>query len=118
MDILQAIPMADTWGMHGDLSGGWWIPMMVMMVLFSGAVIIGAGWLMRGSVACWPWMRRRTETPTETPTDVLDRRLAHGDISVEDYQARRRVLADDASQPDGAPNDEALMAPGVREESQ
>jgi putative membrane protein len=117
MDILQTIPVADTWGMHGDLSAGWWLTMMVIMALFWGAIIIGAGWLMRGSFNCWPWMGRRTETTPETPADVLDRRFAHGDISAEDYQARRRLLAEDAAEPNGGPKDEALTAPGVGERS-
>jgi putative membrane protein len=125
MNIPQTIPVADTWGMHGGLGAGWWTGMVIMMVLFWGVIIIGAGWLIRGGsnrgpwgFDCWPWMGRQTEPPTETPTDVLERRFAQGAISVEDYQARRKVLADGVTRPDRAPKDEALTAPGGREGSQ
>ena len=118
MDIPQTIPVADTWGMHGDLGAGWWVAMVIMMLLFWGVIIIGVGWLMRGGFDCGPWMGRRTEPPTETPTDILERRFAQGAISVEDYQARRKVLADSAAPPNGAPKDEAPTAPGAREGSQ
>ena len=49
MNIAQAIPLADTWGMHGDVGAGWMILMMSLMVLFWGAVIFGIVWLIRGA---------------------------------------------------------------------
>ena len=97
MDVATAIPLADTWGMHGDdVGAGWMIVMMVVMVLFWAAVILGIVWLVRGSAGGWPGWRR--ETPTEgqrreTPTEVLERRFAEGAISAEEYRARRDVLA-------------------------
>ena len=93
MNIVQSIPLADTWGMHGDVGAGWWILMMVVMVLFWGAIIFGVVWLLRGAADGRP--RRRSESPT----DVLERRLADGAISVEDYQARREVLVSGGAEP-------------------
>jgi putative membrane protein len=85
MNLAHTIPLADTW-----IHGGWgW--MSVMMVLFWGAVIFGVVWLIRGAA----WGRSVPETPvsTESPTEILDRRFAEGEIEEEDYRARREVLA-------------------------
>ena len=43
-----ALLIADTWGMHdNDIGTGWWIVMMVGMVVFWGLVILGVIWLVR-----------------------------------------------------------------------
>lgn len=91
MNFTIAVLVADTWGMHGDDIGtGWWIVMMVFMMLFWGAVILGIVWLVRGaSGGGWHWGGERKETPSE----ILERRFAEGAISVEDYQARREIIA-------------------------
>jgi putative membrane protein len=72
--------------MH-DGGGGWWIVMMFGMVLFWAAVILGIVWLARGGFDGWRGGRR------ETPTEILDRRFAEGEISAEDYRERRQVIA-------------------------
>jgi hypothetical protein len=36
MTIAQTLPVADTWGMHGDVGTGWMLLMMALMVLFWG----------------------------------------------------------------------------------
>ena len=91
MNIAVAALLADTWGMHGDVGAGWWIFMMVMMLLFWGAVIAGIVWLIRGAA----WGRSVPDRPAdrESPAEILDRRFAEGEISEEDYRARREVLA-------------------------
>jgi len=116
MGIAYAIPLGDTWGMHGDLGAGWMIGMMAIMVLFWGGIILGFVWLVRGTIDGRPG--RLTHPPPdrpdgrETPTELLDRRFAEGTISLEDYQARRRVLAaNGAAEANGAYEDEALVAP-------
>jgi putative membrane protein len=80
------VPLADTWGMHGDVGAGWMIVMMFVMVLFWAAIILGIVWLARGAFDGWGGPRR------ETPTDILERRFAEGAISVEDYHERREVI--------------------------
>ena len=90
MDVAQITPLADTW-MHGGWGWGWMALMMVVMVLFWGAVIVGIVWLIRG-VASGPWAPERGVSK-ETPVEILDRRFAEGKISEEDYRARREVLA-------------------------
>jgi uncharacterized membrane protein len=85
MTIATLLPIADTWSMHDGV--GWGIWMMVVMVLFVGAIIIGAVWFGRGTANASDSPRR------QTPSDILDQRFAEGAISVEDYEARKDVLA-------------------------
>ena len=80
-------PLADSWGMHGDVGGGWMVAMMFAMVLFWAAIILGIVWLVRGGSDGWRGPRR------ETPTEILDRRFAESTISEEDYNQRREVIA-------------------------
>src|SRR6266508_5786550 len=46
VNIAQTIPLADTW-MHGGWGWGWMSLMMIVMVLFWGAVIFGIFCLIR-----------------------------------------------------------------------
>jgi putative membrane protein len=108
--IAQGIPLADAWGMHGDVGWGWMAAMMIFMVLFWGAVIFGIVWLIRGT----EWGRpTRDEPPAgkESPLDILDRRFAEGGIAEEDYRARREVLLGGAPRSNGARKDEYVAAP-------
>ena len=86
MNPAVSIPLADSWGMHGDVGAGWMIGMMVLMVLFWAAVILGIVWLVRGSFEGWRGGRK------ETPSEILDRRFAEGAMSVEEYHERRAVI--------------------------
>ena len=90
MTTAHAMPLAGTW-MHGGWGWGWMALMMIVMLLFWGAVIAGIVWLIRGAgVASLP---RESSVRKETPVEILDRRLAEGEINEEDYRARREVLA-------------------------
>ena len=86
MNLALTLPLADSWGMH-DGGGGWWLGMMLVMVLFWAAVILGIVWLVRGGFDGSRKGRR------ETPTEILDRRFAEGEISAEEYRERRQVIA-------------------------
>jgi putative membrane protein len=77
--------IADNWDMH-DTGAGWWVVMMIGMLTFWGLVIAGAVWLVRELSG------RRPDQGSEPPLDVLQRRLAEGDISVEEYERRRETL--------------------------
>ena len=114
MNIAYAIPLADTWGMHGDVGWGWMVGMMAFMIVFWGAIILGFVWLIRGgSDSRWG---RQPDAPTnpsdhrETPIELLDRRFAEGTVSVEEYRARRRVLADGA-EASSRSDEDALTGP-------
>jgi len=112
MTFGPTVPLADTWGMHGDIGTGWWIVMVVAMVVFWGAVIIGVAWLLRGAFDGWQRPRK------ESPSDVLERRFAEGAISVEDYRERREILATGASLTEAAGGDERQVAAATRERSE
>jgi len=85
--IIAFLPFADAWSMHdSDVGFGWWLVMTVGMVVFWGAVIAVIVWLLRGRGAA-----SRSE-PAATPRELLDRRLADGTLSVEEYGRRRHLL--------------------------
>ena len=93
--IALATPLADFFdNHHGDGGAGWWVLMSIGMFAFWGVVIAGVVWLVRGGSLGAP----RRSAP-EDPLDVLDRRLAEGALSPEEYEERRRLLR---SPPDGA----------------
>ena len=79
--------VADAWGMHGDYGAGWMIVMMIGMVIFWGAIVLAVVWLIRGGA------ERATQTQEATPLEILDRRFAEGQMSVEEYRERRAELA-------------------------
>lgn len=80
-----SLPIADSWGMH-DVGTGWWLVMMLLMILFWAAVIFGVLWLARGG-------HLRGESK-DTPAEILNRRLADGTLTPEEYERRRRLLTD------------------------
>jgi putative membrane protein len=60
---------------------GWWLLMSIGMVAFWGVVIFGAVWLLRGGSP-----QRPGQPSPERPQEILERRLARGEISVEEYE--------------------------------
>lgn len=76
------------WESHmGGWGAGWWIVMVLMMILFWGLVIAGVVWLVRSLAGGQHGSHRRD------PVEVLDHRLASGEISVEEYRERRELLS-------------------------
>ena len=66
-------------------SGWGWFWMSFSMIVFWGLVAFGIVWLVRS-----------TRTPTEhrhDAEDILAERFAHGDLSAEEYEERKKVLA-------------------------
>ena len=61
--------------------------MMIGMVIFWAAVIVGIAWLVRGGPS-----ESRGRASGETPLEVLDRRFAEGAMSSDDYRERKDVL--------------------------
>jgi putative membrane protein len=107
MNVAQIIPLADTWGMHGDVGWGWMALMMAVMVLFWGAVIFGIVWLIRGVTRSGP-TPDETLVSKESPVEILERRFAEGAITPEDYRARREVLLNGTAEGSGARKDVPL----------
>lgn len=89
--LTSSVPVLADWGGHMNNWGtGWWIVMMIGMVLFWALVILGVVWLVRslGGQHGAPGGAAHALTPLE----MLEHRLAEGSITVEEYEERRRVL--------------------------
>jgi putative membrane protein len=92
--------LGDNWGFHhGDVGSGWWILMMLGMVIFWGAVIALVVWI----------IRRSGGASTNPPQETLRRRLADGSISIEEYE--RRLAALETSTPAPTPRPDSPAAP-------
>lgn len=79
------------WDGHMDWDGGWWIVMGLGMVIFWGLVIVGIVWLVRELAGP---RRHGSETGRDgDPLAILDRRLAEGTITTEEYRERRAILS-------------------------
>lgn len=102
MNIAQIAPLADTWGMHGDVGWGWMTLMMTLMVLFWAAVIFGIVWLIRSVARGDSPPSGETLEGRETPVQILERRFAEGALTLEDYRARREVLVNGSAEPNRA----------------
>lgn len=111
MSSVAVMLLGDAWGMHGDVGWGWMSVMMVGMVLFWGAVILGIVWLIRGTSGSGS-AGGAAPVSRETPVEILERRFAEGAITAEDYRARRQVLLSGSGEPNGAPADEPLTVSG------
>lgn len=68
----------------GTMGGLWWL----WMVGFWGLFLAGVAWLV-------VTLNRPRDHPAgrHGATAILDRRLASGEISIEEYQERRKILA-------------------------
>jgi uncharacterized membrane protein len=87
--VPQLLTISDFGGDHMDMDGGWWLLMVFGMILFWGLVGLAVYWLARevGS--------RRDQRSGSRSTDVLevlDRRLAEGLISPDEYRERRTLI--------------------------
>ena len=87
MRIMSTVLLADMWDTNGHMAGGWWIVMMIWMLLFWAAVVAGIVWFVRGGGSGWP-----REGRSESPLEILDRRFAEGALSPEEYRERREVM--------------------------
>ena len=103
--LAGVLPLADTWGMHGDVGWGWMVLMMAVMVLFWGAVIFGIVWLIRSVAGGGSTPSGRTSADRESAVQILERRFAEGALTLEDYRARRDVLVAGARDDPRAPSD-------------
>ena len=98
--------IADGSGMHDDMGAGWWIVMMLGMVVFWGAIILLIVWLARGGF-------EHRGPQNVSATEILERRFAEGAITVEDYRARREILANGSGDTAGS-EPEAMAGAGER----
>lgn len=76
--------MHPMWGMWGV----WGIGMMLMMLVFWGVIIVGFVLGIR-----WLMTQGREPHRTDTALDILRQRYARGDISKEEFEAKKKDLA-------------------------
>ncbi len=93
---LITLPLAG-FGGHMDWNGDWSIVMILGMVLFWALIVACIVWVVRELAA-----GRRAQAPAtgDDPLAILERRLADGSISPDDYRDRRAMLADGDGGPD------------------
>lgn len=98
MSATALLLLADVGG-HMDWDGGWWIVMALGMFVFWGLVIFGIVWLVRevGSHRA-----HHDHLAASDPLAILDRRLAEGSLSPEEYRQRRGILSAGPEKPDRA----------------
>lgn len=82
---LVDLVIADGWRMHGDGSGSWMGGMMIWMVVFWAALILGVIWLVQMSLGRRPRGERG-------PVEILDRRFAEGAITFDQYREQKAAL--------------------------
>jgi len=82
MRDLATTLLADSWPFHHNLGTGGWIAMVLGMIVFWGVVVALVVVLGRGILA----------SRSDTPEDILRRRLAQGEVSIEEYERRRAAL--------------------------
>lgn len=81
------------WRHMWDGGNGWWTVMMIGMILFWIAILVGLYLLYRVLAQRGIFNPTPGSTPAaEMPRAILDRRLAAGDISLDEYDALRRKL--------------------------
>jgi putative membrane protein len=96
MFVSALLLLADDGWWDGHMSGGWWIVMMVGMILFWALVVVALVWLIRsGPELFGPRSGEQAHTRLDA-LEILERRLAEGEISVEEYRERRSVLDEGA----------------------
>lgn len=67
---------------HDGIGWGGWLMMMLAIVAFWGLVVAGIITLFHTD----------TPTPQRSPQDLLDERLARGELTAEEYRALREAL--------------------------
>jgi putative membrane protein len=81
---------------HGDWSAADWAWISAAMLLFWTAIVAGAIWLVRAAGrGSDDRLSSDKREPSDRPSarDILDERYARGELTDEQYRARRSVLS-------------------------
>jgi putative membrane protein len=112
VNIAQTLLLADSWGMHnGDVGMGWWIIGVPFMLLMMGGMM----WMMMRGMGGGSSAPTESPAQTESPVEILKRRFAEGEISIEEYRRRREELVNGTDEPNGDHTDIPLTASGLGE---
>jgi putative membrane protein len=74
----------------GGWGWGWWVLMTFAMIAFWAVLIYGLLWLVRSGRS---GDERRSAAP-EPPKEIVKRRLAQGEISLDEYESLVEALED------------------------
>jgi putative membrane protein len=86
--------MMDGYGNGYGMGAGGWILMILFWVLLVGLIIFAVIRIFPGrDTQASPPAPHVSRPPTETPREILDRRLASGEIDLETYDRLREKLA-------------------------
>lgn len=80
------------WGYHGDWHGWWWSFGMLHMLLYWGVLILAIALLVK-----WLFARSggsHARPHEKTALDILKERYARGEIGKEEFEQKKRDLAD------------------------
>ena len=104
--MVASILLSDFDG-HMDWDGGWGVLMVIGMLLFWVLVIAAVVWVVRELTSQRPSRGSGglggTDARADDPLQILDRRLADGSISPEDYEQRRAILTGAGQPPEPSP---------------
>jgi putative membrane protein len=70
---------------HRSWGAGDWLVLSLMMLIFWGVLVAGAVWLVRNA-------RRPLEHSTTGARQILDEKLARGEVTEDEYLRRRDLL--------------------------
>ncbi|HEX6586489.1 MAG TPA: SHOCT domain-containing protein [Solirubrobacterales bacterium] len=94
IDAMTLLLADSDWDSHmGDWGAGWWIVMMIGMVVFWGLVILGVVWIVRELGSGSHRGSHHRGGGADDPLAILDRRFAEGEISAKEYEQRRKILS-------------------------
>jgi len=79
------------WWDHGNAGAGSWIAMSMMMLVFVGALVALAVWLLLSTRAT---AGHTHAARAQSAEEVLAGRFARGEIGEDDYTRRRNLLRD------------------------
>ena len=88
LDAIALLGQFDGSHHHDVGDGSWWV-MWIGMILFWILIALAVVWLVREVI-----VPRRHGSSSENAMEILERRLAEGEISTEEYQERRKALQD------------------------
>ena len=81
------------WHYQG-MGGGWWIVMMIAMVLFWTLLVFGIVALVRHNRPTSPHTSTSSTSSTSSAIAILQERFARGELTEEEYNRRRAILKD------------------------
>lgn len=81
-----------------DIGWGWDFLMGIGMVAFWILIVLGVIWLARGGLGGSVSQQTPSQPPSapvDDPTEILNRRLANGELTLEEYEERREAIERD-----------------------